>query len=62
MGELTVALLMAFCAWVAWATPLRDLEEGPLVDGSVFWAAVAVGLFASLAWWVVRFIARKAKG
>jgi hypothetical protein len=62
VGELTIAILLAFLAWVAWAMPLYDRADQPAIDGGVFWAAVAVGVIVSAAWWMIRYLARKAKG
>lgn len=62
MGEVSIAALLAILAWAAWAMPVKDMANAPAVDGDVFWAAVGVGLLASCGWWLVRYIARKAKG
>jgi predicted tellurium resistance membrane protein TerC len=59
---LTIAALLAFLGWVAWAMPVEDMAGAPAVDADAFWAAVGFGLLASCGLRAARFIARKAKG
>jgi hypothetical protein len=61
MGGLSIALLLAFLCWVAWAMPLYDRGDGPLVGPELLWWAVAFGLLVSLTSWAIHAVARTRK-
>lgn len=59
MGGLTIAALLAFLGWVAWAIPVQDDAAPPAIDGDAFWAATTACLAACLAFRAIRAASRK---
>jgi predicted tellurium resistance membrane protein TerC len=56
---LTIAALLAFLGWVAWAMPVEDMAGAPAVDADAFWAASGVSLLACMTVQAIRALSRK---